>query len=76
MKQKLKDNLQYLLSFENAKSGVADYVGVDRSAVTRWGNGKYIPDLDFIPSIAEFFGVTPYALMSKNLAKSNYKPKI
>lgn len=43
---------------ERTQEMLADVLGVTAQAVSRWEAGKSYPDMDLIPSIANYFGVT------------------
>ena len=45
----------------------ANYLGVSFQAVSKWENGKTLPDLTMIPAIASFFGVSTDELFDFNL---------
>lgn len=48
---------------------LANHVGVSAQAVSKWENGG-MPDIDLLPKIADFFGVSIDALFGRNPVKS------
>jgi transcriptional regulator with XRE-family HTH domain len=55
----LNENLKRLrLSRHLTQMQLAEKLNVSQSTITSWENGKRRPDLDFIPVIAEFYGVS------------------
>lgn len=58
-----KSNIQYAINILMEESGhkgseLADALGVSRSAVSNWMNGKNSIDIELVPSICDFFGIT------------------
>lgn len=58
-----KEDIQYALNslFEETgkkKSKLADHLGVSRAAVSNWTNGSNSIDMELVPGICDFFGVT------------------
>lgn len=46
---------------------LADYLNISYQAVSKWENGLALPDLSFIPALANFFGVTSDYLLDISL---------
>ena len=58
-----KEDIQYALNslFDETgkkKSRLAEHLGVSRAAVTNWTSGNNSIDMDLIPGICDFFGVS------------------
>lgn len=58
-----KEDIQYaLVSLLNEtgkkKSELAMHIGVSRAAVTNWTNGSNSIDMELVPGICDFFGIT------------------
>lgn len=58
-----KSNIQYTINILMEESGhkgseLADAIGVSRSAVSNWMNGKNSIDIELVPRICDFFGIT------------------
>jgi transcriptional regulator with XRE-family HTH domain len=53
------------------KKGVTDYqvskdTGIPRSTISEWSSGKYIPKIDKLLKLAEYFGVSVEDLLEEN----------
>lgn len=65
---KLGEKIKSLRKQKNISQEVfANYLGVSFQAVSKWENGKTLPDLTMIPAIASFFGVSTDELFDFNL---------
>ena len=58
-----KSDIQYVISTLMKESGrkgseLADALGVSRAAVSNWMNGKNSIDIELVPKICDFFGIT------------------
>lgn len=58
-----KSDIQYAINILMEESGhkgseLADALGVSRSAVSNWMNGKNSIDIELVPRICDFFGIT------------------
>lgn len=58
-----KSDIQYALVSLFDESGkkrfqLADHLNVSRQAVSNWTNGTNSIDMDYIPGICDFFGIT------------------
>lgn len=58
-----KEEIRYALVslFEETgkkKSSLADHLNVSRPAVTNWTSGANSIDMDYVPGICDFFGIT------------------
>ena len=53
------------LRLENdvTQEDLANHLGVSTQAVSRWENGACYPDLEFVPGIASYFGVSTDLLL-------------
>ena len=59
MQLNLGNNIrQYRRRDKRTQEQLAEVLGVTAQAVSRWESGGSYPDMDLIPSIANFFGVT------------------
>ena len=45
---------------------LADILGVSYQSVSKWESGLCYPDMEMLPTIADFFGVTVDKLLSVN----------
>lgn len=64
MKLKLGDNLRRLRKErELTQEQFADAIGVSFQAVSRWENGTAYPDMELLPALSSFFGVSVDALL-------------
>lgn len=68
-------NLNFAENFKKLRRGkditqekIAEELGVSGQAVSRWELGICYPDLELLPSIANYFGVTIDALLSNDKA--------
>lgn len=58
-KEAIRVNLEKLMQQSNTRNvDLARAVGVSKSAVTNWLNGSNSIDMDLVPDICKFFGVT------------------
>ncbi len=65
---KLGEKIKSLRKQKNISQEVfANYLGVSFQAVSKWENGRTIPDVTMIPAIASFFGVSTDELFDFNL---------
>lgn len=64
MKLAINENLKKLRAKTNVtQEKLAAYLGVSFQAVSRWENGIAYPDIELLPEIARFFGVSLDELM-------------
>ena len=64
----LGEKIKHLRKQKNISQEVfANYLGVSFQAVSKWENGKTMPDVTMIPSIASFFGISTDELLDFNL---------
>ena len=59
----IKEDIQYALTSLFEETGaknkdLADALGVSRAAVTNWKNGKNSIDMELVPGICDFFGIS------------------
>ncbi len=55
---------------------LANHLGVSMQAISRWENGVCYPDLEFVPALAAYFGVsTDYLLCVENAASQESEEK-
>ena len=67
MQLNLGNNIrQYRRRDKRTQEQLAEVLGVTAQAVSRWESGGSYPDMDLIPSIANFFGVTIDELFGYN----------
>ena len=58
-KETIRETLNALLKESGAKRyELADHIGVSRAAVSNWVKGNNSIDVDFIPGICDFFGIS------------------
>ncbi len=63
MKLNLGSNIRkYRKEKDMTQEGLAEYLGVSPQAVSRWESGVTYPDLEFVPVLANLFGVSTDAL--------------
>lgn len=55
--------LRYLKKANKTQSDLAEYLGVTRTTVSYWCNGKNVPRMDKLEQIAVFLNTTTYDLM-------------
>lgn len=61
---------------KHTQKELADYLNVTDKAVSRWESGVGNPDIDYLPKICEFFGVTlDYLLLGKEESKETPEPE-
>lgn len=64
MKLYIGENLKKLREEKKVtQDTLAEYLGVTYQAVSRWENGAAYPDIELLPEIARFFGVSMEELM-------------
>lgn len=69
MKLYLAENLKRLRTMKNlTQEQLADELGVSVQSVSRWENDNSYPDIECVPEIARFFGVTTDEIMGVNQA--------
>lgn len=61
---------------EITQEQLATFLGITAQAVSRWENGTVYPDIEMLPSIAEFFGVTTDCLLGVNQDEKEERRKI
>ena len=72
MKLKLCENIKkFRLEKGLTQEELAEIFGVSAQAVSRWENGNCYPDLELIPAIASFFGVSTDELLGFNIYETN-----
>jgi len=60
-------NFEKLLRLNNTNAGkVSAETGISPATLSEWKNGKYVPKLDKLQKIADYFGVTVDYLMGIN----------
>ena len=64
MNVKIGDNIKRLRAERSVtQERLAEYLGVSAQAVSRWESEVFYPDLEALPGIASYFGVTIDSLM-------------
>ena len=65
----LRKNLAYLLSTLKYGENIifTEAIGISPSTLTKWKQGKHLPDTHDKRLIAEYFGITTDVLMNKEL---------
>ena len=48
------------------QSELAEHLNLSQSTIASWENGSRRPDLDFLPKLAQFFGVTVDDLLGRD----------
>ena len=59
----IKEDIQYALvslldETDTKKSELADHLGVSRAAVSNWTKGQNSIDMELVPGICDFFGIS------------------
>ena len=54
---------------------LADYLNISYQAVSKWENGTALPDITFVPKIANFFGITADELLGMKDAEETEELK-
>lgn len=74
MSVKIGEKIKSLRKSKNISQEVlAQYLGVTFQAVSKWENGSTMPDVEAIPAIASFFGVSTDELFDFNLFEMENK---
>ena len=74
MKLNIGNIIKYLRKEKDiTQEELADILGVSYQSVSRWETGVCYPDMELIPVIAEFFGVTSDMLLGvdENIERKN-----
>lgn len=67
MKLNIGDTIKYLRKEKDiTQDELADILGVSYQSVSRWENGICYPDIELLPVISEFFGLTVDKLLGIN----------
>ncbi|MDE7279080.1 MAG: helix-turn-helix domain-containing protein, partial [Oscillospiraceae bacterium] len=62
---------------ELTQEQLADILGVSFQAVSKWERGEVYPDIELLPTIAEYFGITTDELLGmKEIRNSSEADKI
>lgn len=70
MKIIIGDNIRNLRrKNDTTQEKLAEYLGITAQAISRWESGVCLPDMELLPGIASFFGVTIDELMGYHPAK-------
>lgn len=71
--RKFAENLRHYME-TNGKSAsqVARYLGVSRTAITRWTNGSYAPRLDKVDKLCTYFRCTRADLLDQASGRPDY----
>lgn len=68
----LENNIRELRTKRGWSQGtLADKLGVTKSTVSMWENGKTVPSSDKLPMLASLFGVTVTELLTKPIAEND-----
>ncbi|HBR31988.1 MAG TPA: XRE family transcriptional regulator, partial [Clostridiales bacterium] len=54
---------------------LAEYLGITAQAISRWESETCYPDIELLPAIADFFGITVDELLCVDQAKKESKIK-
>lgn len=69
MKLYIGDTIKYLRKEKDiTQEELADILGVSYQSVSRWENGICYPDMELLPAISEFFGITVDKLLGVDKA--------
>ena len=64
MKLSIGENIRkYRRNADLTQEQLAEKLGVSFQAISRWENGTTYPDMEFLPSIAQFFGISVDSLL-------------
>lgn len=67
MKLNIGDTIKYLRKEKDiTQDELADILGVSYQSVSRWETGTCYPDMELLPVISDFFGVTVDKLLGVN----------
>ncbi len=67
MKLNIGDTIKYLRREKDiTQEELGDILGVSYQSVSRWENGTCYPDMELLPTIADFFGITVDNLLGVN----------
>lgn len=71
---KIGEKIQHLRKKNDiTQEKMADYLGITAQAISRWENGAGYPDIEMIPAIANYLGVTTDELLCVESAKIEEK---
>jgi len=74
MTNKIGEKIKQLRKKANVTQGqFADYLGITFQSVSRWESGICYPDLEIIPAIANYFGVTTDELLGVDIMNKQEK---
>ena len=72
MKLKIAENIRKLRHNLNlSQEQLAERLGVRFQAVSKWERGETYPDIELLPSIASFFGISVDDLLGTNEIEEN-----
>ena len=68
IKERIASNLQSYMSFAGVKqTQLAEHLNVSRAAVSNWVTGRNSLDIEYIPEICRFLGITIPALFGEEI---------
>ena len=74
MKLQIGENLKRLRRARDmTQEDLAALLGVSYQSVSRWENGACYPDLELLPTIADFFGLSVDQLLGVNAAQEQQR---
>lgn len=74
MKLQLGENIRVLRRKEEiTQEELAEVLGVSYQSVSRWENNSCYPDIELLPTLAEFFGVTTDQLLGVDAETEQHK---